>query len=237
MKNLILQHYDGPLSEMAKLSSANIQKYAERIGAEYKLIRGRPFMPQFKFKGKKSATNQKLVVLSDQWDDYNQVVMLDADMFAVKDLQENIFRQQGVGICPQHVIDNAWARMQQRFPQFSTGQHAYWSGSIYKLDKGMRKLLREQMTPYEVKTIGDTVFADEGIMHRLAVLADIPCNIDYILPQKWSYCSYLGNPAKNAAIIHMRKNHPLPDGGKDPDNKCEKMDSYHRLVAEGIIEG
>lgn len=237
MKNLILQHYDGPLSDIAKLSVSNIEKYAKQIGAEYKLIRGKPFMPQFNFQGKKAATNQKLVVLSSQWDDYDQVVMMDADMFTVKGLQESIFDAEGVGICPQHVIDNAWARMQQRFPQFSTGRHAYWSGSIYKLDKRMRKELRSHMTPYEIKTIGDSVFADEGIMHRLAVLADIECNKDYILPQKWSYCSYLPNPKKNGAIIHMRKNHPLPEGGKDMNNKCEKIDSYNRLVNEGVIEG
>lgn len=236
MKNLILQHYDGPMSEVAKLSTANIAKYAEKIGVEYKLIRGRPFMPKVQFHGKKAQTNQKLVVLSDQWDGYDDVVMLDADMFTVKGLKENIFDQKGIGICPDHVQQNAWARMQNRFPQFSTGRHAYWSGSVYKLTKAQRKEMRRHMVPFEIQQIGNTVFADEGIMHRLAMLADYECVSDNILDHKWSYCSYLPDPLKNGAIIHMRKNMPLPTGGKDHDNKCEKIDSYNRLLSEGVID-
>ena len=36
MKNIILQHFDGELRPLDKLSMKNIQAYAEMVGAEYK---------------------------------------------------------------------------------------------------------------------------------------------------------------------------------------------------------
>ena len=41
MVNIILQHFDGKLRELDKLSMANIQEYAELVGAEYRLIEGK----------------------------------------------------------------------------------------------------------------------------------------------------------------------------------------------------
>ena len=38
MKNLILQHFDGELRELDKLSIRNIQQYAEMVGADYNLV-------------------------------------------------------------------------------------------------------------------------------------------------------------------------------------------------------
>ena len=43
MTNIILQHFDGNLRELDVLSVDNIKKYAEMVGAEYHLVRGKPF--------------------------------------------------------------------------------------------------------------------------------------------------------------------------------------------------
>ena len=75
MKNIILQHYDGKLGELEKLSIDNISNYAKKCGAEYELVLGRPMG------NKLSVQSQKLCVLSDKYDDYDMVVMLDIDMF------------------------------------------------------------------------------------------------------------------------------------------------------------
>lgn len=40
MKNIILQHYDGELGELEKLSIDNISNYAKKCGAEYELVLG-----------------------------------------------------------------------------------------------------------------------------------------------------------------------------------------------------
>ena len=71
MKNIILQHYDGELGELEKLSIDNISNYAKKCGAEYELVLGRPMG------NKLSVQSQKLCVLSDKYDDYDMVVMLE----------------------------------------------------------------------------------------------------------------------------------------------------------------
>jgi len=237
MTNILLQHYKGPLSELAKISVERMKAYAEQCGAEYRLLTGDPFAAQLKFQGKKAAANNKLAMLGPQFDKYDVVVMVDPDMIPVKGLTANIFTEEtGIGICPEHVVNNAWARFLNRFPQYSTQYHGFWAGSVYRLEKDMRKKLRSNINYYEVKVIGDSIFVDEGIMHRLAMLADVEASKDNTLPQKWSYCSYLPDPATKGAFIHMRKNPPDGKGGKDRNIKIEKMDSFRRLVEEGVID-
>ena len=77
--NIILQHFDGELRELDKLSVENIKKYAERINVDYRLVTGKPFS--------KNLTNpcQKVHCISHEWDDYDEVLMLDPDM-TVKDI-------------------------------------------------------------------------------------------------------------------------------------------------------
>lgn len=237
MRNILLQHYKGPLSDLAKISVDRMKAYAEMCGAEYRLLTGDPFAASLKFQGKKAAANNKVAMLGPQFDDYDVVVMVDPDMIPVKGLTSNIFTEEtGIGICPDHVINNAWARFQNRFPQYSTGRHAFWAGSVYRLEKSMRKRLRSHINYHEVKVIGDSIFVDEGIMHRLAMLADVEVSKDVILPQKWSYCSYLPEPLKNGAFIHMRKNPPDGKGGKNRDVKIEKIDSFNMMVEQGVID-
>jgi len=43
MANIILQHFDGNLRPLDELSIENIKAYAKMVGAEYELIRGKPF--------------------------------------------------------------------------------------------------------------------------------------------------------------------------------------------------
>ena len=76
MKNIILQHWSGELNELTKLSSKSISEYAEMVGADYELVLGDQFTslsvrPEL----------QKLLMLDERWDDYDNLVMVDADMF------------------------------------------------------------------------------------------------------------------------------------------------------------
>jgi len=84
IKNIILQHYNGKPKELEKLSFENISNYAELIGADHKVIGGKPF--------NENLTNpcQKVHCISEEWDDYDNVLMLDPDVFIRKNLTENI---------------------------------------------------------------------------------------------------------------------------------------------------
>lgn len=66
------------LRELDKLSMENIQEYAKLVGADYRLITGRPFNPSL------TSPCQKVYMLNEEFDSYDQVLMLDIDMFATK---------------------------------------------------------------------------------------------------------------------------------------------------------
>ena len=92
MVNLILQHFDGELRELDKLSMDNIQRYADMVGADYKLITGKPFRDWL------TAPCQKVYMIEEEFDLYEDVLMLDIDMFAPKGMMINIFNEPGVGL-------------------------------------------------------------------------------------------------------------------------------------------
>lgn len=70
MTNIILQHFDGQLRELDKLSVSNIQQYAEMVGADYKMIVGKPFNTRL------TSACQKVHMISAEFDQYDDVMML-----------------------------------------------------------------------------------------------------------------------------------------------------------------
>jgi len=225
MKNLIMQHFDGELRPLDELSITNIQEYAKMVGAEYQLIRGKPFRKHL------TSPCQKVHMIDEKWDDYDQVLMLDIDMFAPRDMTTDVFKEYGVGL---------YAEVQQRlhrnivntYPLISSSASPYWGGAIYKMDRSLRKKLREQLggneswmnnynKPYH--------FEDEGIFHTLAHKSNLQMNRkDAYMDRKWCQCSFLPNP-ENAGFIHIRTK-VTPQGPKR-----EKIENYKALVEKGII--
>lgn len=224
MPNIILQHFDGELRELDKLSMANIQEYAEMVGAEYRLITGRPFRPHL------TSPCQKVHMIDEEFDEYDQVLMLDIDMFAPKGMTENVFELEGVGLYAdtQKRLHETIAR---NYPMIASRIAPYWGGAIYKMDRAMRKKLRGQLfgpegwmnnynQPYR--------YEDEGIIHTLAFKAGLYVDNKYTLDQKWCQCSFLPNPEK-AGFIHIRTK-VTPSGPKR-----EKIENYNALVEQGIL--
>ena len=87
MKNIILQHWDGELNELTKASVENIKSYAEQIDADYQMITGKPFRKHL------TPPCQKVWCIAKQYEKYDQVLMLDPDVFIVKGLDKNIERR------------------------------------------------------------------------------------------------------------------------------------------------
>jgi hypothetical protein len=223
MKNLILQHFDGELRELDKLSIGNIQQYAELVGAEYKLITGRPF------RGYLTAPCQKVHMLSEEFDEYDNVLMLDIDMFAPIGMNINIFEQKGVGL-----YEDVQKRLHRQLVEnyYPLGSHSapYWGGAIYKMSKPMRQALRtgfKTNDSWMLKFNQPYHFEDEGIMHVLAYRAGFLSDGMY-LNKKWCQCSFLPNPEK-AGFIHIRTK-VTPQGPKR-----EKIENYNALVEAGIL--
>jgi len=222
--NIILQHFDGDLRPLDEKSVENIMAYADMVGAEYRLIRGKPFRKHL------TSPCQKVHMLHKEFDEYDQVLMLDIDMFAPKGMTENIFDLQGVGLYAdtQKMLHR---KIAAQYPMIASLSVPYWGGAIYKMDKTMRMTLRQHLDGNEgwMNNYNKLYhFEDEGIMHTLAYYQGLKCEDKYILDQKWCQCSFLPNP-ENAGFIHVRTK-ITPTGPKR-----EKIENYNELVSKGIL--
>ena len=222
--NIILQHFDGDLRPLDEKSVENIMAYADMVGADYRLIRGKPFRKHL------TSPCQKVYMLNEEFDVYDQVLMLDIDMFAPKGMTENIFDLEGVGLYAD-VQKMLHRKIAAQYPMIASLSVPYWGGAIYKMDKTMRMTLRQHLDdndgwmnsynkPYH--------FEDEGIMHTLAYRQGLKCEDKYILEQKWCQCSFLPNP-ENAEFIHIRTK-ITPS-----EPKREKIENYKELVSKGVL--
>jgi len=230
MKNLILQHWTGDVDQLGKLSSANIQKYAEGVGAEYQFLRGDYFTLT---QGRPSI--QKLHALNEVFDDYDVVLMLDADMFTRKGMTENIFDDKFVGV-GKHVKRNGQlhAKMHQQNPRLTDLNYPYWGGSVYRLTRDMRRRLREQfqnIAPQDLFWLANK-WGDEGTMHRLATLAKVDKATAYLPGKMWSHGNY-EEGIEESAVIHVRYKYKIH---QNRWLKRTKMENYQQLIDRGLIE-
>ena len=224
MKNIILQHWTGDVNELTRLSVANISKYATKIGADYKFVQGNVFRPHL------SPPCQKIYMLDEVFDEYDNVVMLDPDMFTRKGMNDDIFDESITGIGKVTEIQERLVRsMVRQHRQLADANYPYWGGAVRKIDRETRQLLRSHINEEEMKHFsGQGRGEDEGIMHRLAVLAKLEkCQ----LPggRMWSHCSF-GEGIETAALIHIRTK-ITPQGPKRT-----KIENYNSLVEQGLIE-
>lgn len=227
MSNIILQHWTGEMNELGVLSSDNISNYAMKIDADYKLLRGDVFRPNLK---RPWPPIQKLHMLSEEFDDYDMVVMLDIDMFTRKGMEENIFKDvSGVGLhdAIQKRLLNA---VQRNKSKLSNPDAPWWGGAVYRLNKDLRQKLRAKINEDEINNFcGCGNYGDEGLMHRLASLAKINPKGTYFPDNKWCFCSYREG-IENASLIHVRTK-IKPEGPKRT-----KIENYRNLVKRGLIE-
>jgi len=222
--NIILQHFDGDLRPLDEKSVENIMAYADMVGADYRLIRGKPFRKHL------TSPCQKVYMLDKEFDEYDQVLMLDIDMFAPKGMTENIFELEGVGLYAD-VQKMLHRKIAAQYPMIASLSVPYWGGAIYKMDKTMRMTLRQHLDGNEgwMNNYNKLYhFEDEGIMHTLAYRQGLKCEDKYILNQKWCQCSFLPNP-ENAGFIHVRTK-ITPSGPKR-----EKIENYKELVEKEIL--
>ena len=229
MCNIILQHFDGVLRPLDELSIANIKAYAKIVGAEYRLITGKPFRAHL------TSPCQKVYMIDKEFDSYDQVLMLDIDMFAPKGMTENIFDKKGVGLyaSTQRMLHRKIVR---EYPMFSSIEKPYWGGAIYKMDLKLRQKLRSQLGGNEswMNNYNRIYhYEDEGIFHTLMVFASIGSMSymiveDFALDDKWCQCSFLPNP-QDAGFIHIRTK-ITPQGPKR-----KKIENYNELERKGIL--
>lgn len=223
MKNIILQHYTGELGELEELSKVNMEAYAKFCGADYHLVRGNVFRPHL------SAPCQKMIMLDEQFDEYDIVVMIDIDMFTRKGMKKNIFTDD-TGVGRHYGIQETLVKnLHRRFPLLGDPKYPYWGGSIYRLEREIRQRLRAEMVDSEMNMFHNN-YEDEGIMHRLAVRANMKVDENtYLTKDLWNRSSFEPN-VDSGYIIHIRPK--VARGGP----KKPKIENYRKLVSQGILE-
>lgn len=219
MTKLLLQHWDTiRLPEIVKLSIETMGEYADRIGAESRLLDGDCFDDRL------TAPCQKLAMLKERYDDYDEVVMVDADMFPVRGLTEDVFDLTGYGI----YHPEAHRRVLRHLPGLSSPVAACWGGAIYRLPRSVRIALRREYDFDEARRFNNRGNGeDEGILHRLAMRAGIDHHPFSYFGQEWAWASYASDFTK-ARFIHCRHH----DG---KGHKRDKMDVYRDLRTRGVL--
>ena len=227
MKNIILQHWAGPMNELVEKSTESIKGYAEKIGADYEFIRGIVF--EKKIAHKMDYPCQKLIYLDEKYDEYDYVVMVDADMFVAKTCNQNIFIDDtGIG---RHTAIQTGLRQNLAglLPLYGSVEAPYWGGSVFRLSREVRQKFREALTE-DILMAFARRYHDEGVMHCLANKLGMKHTDEemYLNGQTWNYSSFEPDVEK-ANFIHIRTK-VTPQGPKR-----EKIENYRDLVHRGLI--
>ena len=123
MKNLIYQYWIGTPKKEVALSTANLKAYADRIGADH-MFELNPPPVRAKHPQYYTAFGP---VFDERFDEYDNILFCDCDIFAVEGLEENIFEQgiAGIGVVDEkhkeeshltttghinHANDELWAK-------------------------------------------------------------------------------------------------------------------------------
>ena len=224
MKNIILQHWTGEMDDLGRASSRNISRYAVKIGADYKLLRGDVLDASF------NPPMQKLFMLDASFDEYDIVVMLDMDMFTRKGMDKNIFTDESGFGKHTEVQARLGKRIVQCHPKLGKAGYPYWGGAVYRFPRAERIKMRaglrlEDFRPFNVAYH----FEDEGVMHVLAARAGMKLNDNsYMKSNLWECGSFEANVAE-CYLIHIRTK-IAPQGPKRA-----KIENYRDMVARGLI--
>lgn len=223
MKNIILQHWTGPKNTLVKLSQEAYEEYANRIGSQYRMVEGNVFIDDKTF----DPPCQKMCILNEEFDEYDQVLMVDCDQLPVKNLMDNVFEEKGIGVFTDWIKTHAYARIQRTHADLFSPTSPYFSGSFYKLDRETRIKMRQAIDD-NIKRFSNK-YHDEGIFHYLAAKINLTWD-DTVINPGWSQCSYYP-VTRDTKMIHIRpKIEPRDDSPRRP-----KLDTYYNLKMQGVF--
>lgn len=212
MKNLILQHWNGPLPTWALKCKKSISEYATQIGAEYKLLSGYPFAkPPAVFETKPWTVIQKIHMIDEIFDIYDNVLMLDMDMMATKHI-DDIFKYEGIGRLHRKSMSGLNNSRSRLWPDlYKQGAPAFF-GNCVKLTKHEREELRKVCDIDEIlkASNGDIPPNDEIIMHYLMHKSNVLADKTTLELPHDRFCDLVEEAHAEATLLHFcgpRKNH------------------------------
>lgn len=199
MKTAIYQYWDGKVRPSVHAGVKNMKAYAESVGADY-LFEDNPnwlrSVKRMDFGSYSPHYGCFKPLFDPHWDDYDKILFVDTDVFAVDGLRENIFDafKGEIGICDepfqpkQRTItlgritsqsDNLWAKTVKdaygvEVPRTADGLvRVYNTGMVLYSKEGRLKAQRE-FEPFDryvklIRSVGLDSFytADQPYLHAM----------------------------------------------------------------------
>ena len=164
--NIILQHWNGPLPEWAKVAKKTVEKYCDYIGCQYQLVTGHPL-------GEKLGPNpQKLVYITEEYDQYEKVLMLDMDMIATNNYR-NAFERPEIGVLHDRAMKGK-SRTPPSAPDLFTLGMPIFFGNYIMTTKDQRIAMREHADwDWLATKLVDSYCGDEMLLAWLLKEADL----------------------------------------------------------------
>lgn len=158
MKTAIYQYWDGTPKPSCYAGVRNMKEYANRIGADYKFEQNPQWLrTRWKIEngGYSAHYGAFKPLFESAWDDYDKILFVDTDVFAVDGLEENVFDHfhGEIGICDepfqpkQRTItkgritseqDNRWANMVKK----------HYGVEVPRTDDGLVRVFNTGMVLY-----------------------------------------------------------------------------------------
>jgi len=169
--NLILQHFEGS-EPWVEYAERTMRTYARKTGAEYKRVSGFPVGKELGF------TAQKMCMLNEEYDEYDQVAMIDLDIIATPQYQ-SFWNRPEIGVLHDRAIAGANAKNAITGAPHPSGtpdaapalyKQGSWIffGNWIKLNREQRQELRKH---WDFELFRDSIKnqypADEIILHYL----------------------------------------------------------------------
>ena len=174
MKTAIYQYWDGNVRESVHAGVANMKAYADRIGADY-LFEDNPQWLRTEckldFGGYSPHYGAFKPLFNSAWDQYDKILFVDTDVFAVDGLTDNIFDHfhSEIGICDepfqpkQRLItkgritsqqDERWAKMVKdvynaEVPRTEEGLVRIFNTGMVLYSKEGRLKAQQQFEPFD----------------------------------------------------------------------------------------
>jgi hypothetical protein len=170
MTNIILQHWNGPLPEWARLAKKSMELYAEQIGCQYQLLEGYPL-------GKDLGPNpQKLVYIKEEYDQYDKVLMLDMDVIATG-IYVNVFDYNQIGVLHDRAMKGE-SRTPKAAPElFKMGVPVFFGNYIMTTKDQRIKMRAYADWKWLATKVVDSYSGDEIIlswlMHKAKILEGV----------------------------------------------------------------
>lgn len=232
VKNLIYQYWDGNLVPGVRASAENISQYAKHIGVEHLFEENPRFVNNLGCYSPHYGSFKP--IFDESFHQYDNVLFLDADIFAVDGLKENIFEgfSAELGICTEPLqpelrkqavgkitatTDELWAKTINakwgvQMPRDKNGLlKVYNSGMVLYSNKGLLKA-KQNFVPFKeyVDLINSTrgldsfYTADQNYVHAMLEVADM----DWVeLDNEWNHLiHWMRNPKTNVRELHNPRN-------------------------------